>query len=103
MKRRDALLAISASFIVGFIVKTVLGNQNLSPEAALETAKETFKQSGPISGSWIYMTPETLEKNGLNYNVYQGGITRQVDGQNKEYVFYSDVETGVVVDVKDFN
>lgn len=102
MRRRDALLAISASFLVGFITKTVLNNKQLTPEAALEAAKETFKMSGPISGSWIYMTPETLEKNGLVYNVYRGGITRQIDNENVEYVFYTDVNTGSVVDVKTF-
>ena len=102
MRRRDALLAISASFLVGFITKTVLSNKQLTPEAALEAAKETFQMSGPISGSWIYMTPETLEKNGLYYNVYRGGITRQIDNKNVEYVFYVDVNTGSVVDVKTF-
>lgn len=102
MRRRDALLAISASFLVGFITKTVLSNKQLSPEAALEAAKETFKKSGPISGSWIYMTPETLEKNGLYYNVYRGGISRQIDNENVDYNFYCDVDTGAIVDVKSF-
>lgn len=100
MKRRDALLAISASFLAGFIAKTVLSNRQLSPEAALEAAKETFKKSGPISGSWIYMTPETLEKDGLSFTVYRGGISRQIDDKNVDYVFYTDIDTGSIVDVK---
>ena len=44
------------------------------------------------------MKPETLEKNGLTYRTYRGGISRNVDGENKQYEFYVDVDTGAVID-----
>lgn len=103
MKCRNTLITIILSFVAGFLTKTILDERNLSPENALEIAKEAFVKSGPISGSWIYMTPETLEKNGLNYSVYRGGITRHIDGKNVEAVFFADVNTGAVIDVENFN
>lgn len=103
MNRRNTLIVAGIGFVLGFIIKDQIDrNKVLSPENALETAKELFKQSGPISGSWIYMKPLSIEKNGLNYNVYRGGITRNLDGENLEYEFYSDLKSGLVIDVKDF-
>ena len=46
------------------------------------------------------MKPEEVERNGLLYNAYRGGITRNIDGENKQYEFYVDVETGGIIDTK---
>ncbi|QTN00121.1 MULTISPECIES: PepSY domain-containing protein [Sediminibacillus] len=73
--------------------------RKVTPEKALKSAKEAFKQQGPISGSWIYMKPEEMEKNGLTYTVYRGGITRTVDGESTQYEFKVDAETGSILDV----
>lgn len=73
--------------------------QTISPEKALKSAKEIFKQQGPISGSWIYMKPEEMEKNGLTYTVYRGGVTRLIDGKSTQYEFKVDAETGSILDV----
>lgn len=103
MNRRNTLITLILSFVAGFLTKSILDERKLSPESALEVAKEAFNKSGPISGSWIYMTPETLDKNGLNYGVYRGGITRHIDGENVEAVFFADVKTGAIIDVENFN
>src|SRR5690625_7898793 len=63
MNRRNTLITLILSFVAGFLTKSILDDKNLSPEKALEIAKEAFNQNGPISGSWIYMTAETLDKN----------------------------------------
>ena len=98
MKRRNIILAASIGFAVGYLVKSQLDTRNtITPEKALSNAKEAFKRNGPISGSWIYMKPEEVEKNGLIYNAYRGGITRNIDGENKQYEFYVDLETGGIV------
>lgn len=73
-------------------------NKKLTPDRALKNAKETFQKNGPISGSWIYMKPEKLEKNGLTYETYRGGISRNIDGDNKQYDFYIDLHTGAIID-----
>ncbi|MBP1968931.1 putative small secreted protein [Virgibacillus natechei] len=98
MRLRQVVLATGIGLIIGYLAKQqVTHYQKVTPEKALKQAKDTFKKNGPISGSWIYMKPEEVEKNGLLYNAYRGGVTRNVDGQNKQYEFYVDVDTGAVV------
>ncbi|MFA1820278.1 PepSY domain-containing protein [Virgibacillus oceani] len=92
-------LAAGIGVVVGYLAGQQMENfQKITPERALNRAKETYKKSGPISGSWIYMKPEEVEMNGLLYDAYKGGVTRNVDGTNKQYEFYVDLETGTVID-----
>lgn len=98
MKKRNLILAASIGFAVGYLLRDQMEQkQQITPEKALSNAKEAFKRTGPISGSWIYMKPEEVEKNGLVYQAYRGGITRNIDGNNKQYEFYVDVETGGII------
>ncbi|WP_053218864.1 PepSY domain-containing protein [Virgibacillus senegalensis] len=82
-----------------FVLQQYDKQSKVTPEKALKSAKEAFKQQGPISGSWIYMKPEEMEKNGLTYTVYRGGITRTIDGESTQYEFKVDAETGSILDV----
>lgn len=98
MKRM--ILALGIGTVLGYFLKQQLDQyQNVSPEKALNKAKDAFRKVGPISGSWIYMKPEQIEKNGLLYDAYRGGVTRNVDGENIQYEFFTDAETGTVIDV----
>ncbi|GAA0600496.1 PepSY domain-containing protein [Virgibacillus siamensis] len=98
MSVKKAVLAAGLGVAVGYVAKQQIDNyQKITPEKALQQAKETFKKQGPISGSWIYMKPEEVERNGLLYNAYRGGVTRNIDGENKQFEFYVDVETGAVI------
>ena len=98
LKKRNLILAASLGIAVGYLLKTQIeSQQKITPEKALSNAKEAFKRNGPISGSWIYMKPEEVEKNGLFYNAYRGGITRNVDGENNQYEFYVDIATGGII------
>lgn len=102
LSRRKVFLAAAIGVAIGYLAREQVENyQKITPEKALNSAKEMFKRKGPISGSWIYMKPEEIEKNGLLYNAYRGGVTRNIDGQNKQYEFYVDVETGGIVDTKE--
>lgn len=93
------ILAAGLGVAAGYLAKKQIDQyQKTTPETALKNAKETFKKLGPISGSWIYMKPEEVEKNGLVYEAYRGGITRNIDGDNKQYEFYVDIESGAVID-----
>lgn len=94
------LLGLGIGAAIGYLAKDQYDTRKtLSPDKALQIAKETFQQHGPINGSWIYMKPETIEKNGLTYRTYRGGISRNIDGENKQYDYYIDVKTGVIIDV----
>jgi predicted small secreted protein len=98
VKKRNLILAASIGVAVGYLIKSEMeSKQKVTPEKALSNAKEAFKRKGPISGSWIYMKPEEVERNGLVYDAYRGGITRNIDGENKQYEFYVDVETGGII------
>lgn len=99
MRKRNLILAASLGVVAGYLLKSQLDNtkQKITPEKALSNAKEAFKRSGPISGSWIYMKPEEVERNGLVYDAYRGGVTRNVDGEHKQYDFYVDVESGGII------
>ncbi|WP_407272250.1 PepSY domain-containing protein [Radiobacillus sp. PE A8.2] len=100
MKWSKLVIAAGLGMVAGFFLKDQVTNmQALSPEKALRTAKEVFKKQGPISGSWIYMKPEDLSKNGLTYQVYRGGVTRTIDGENKQFEFYVDTNTGTIIEV----
>lgn len=102
MSKRKIILAAALGVAIGYLAREQVNNyQKITPEKALNNAKETFKRKGPISGSWIYMKPEEIEKNGLVYRAYRGGITRNIDGENKQYEFYADVETGGIIDTKE--
>lgn len=102
MNKRNVVFAAAIGFAIGYLVNHQVETQKkINPEKALKNAKETFKKEGPISGSWIYMKPEEVEKNGLHYQVYRGGITRNIDGQNKEYEFYIDTKTGAIISVEE--
>ncbi|HEX6594663.1 MAG TPA: PepSY domain-containing protein [Bacillota bacterium] len=98
MDKKRICLATAVGFTVGYLTKVLIDSrQQVTPEQALKHAKEMFKKVGPISGSWIYMKPEEVTKNGLLYNAYRGGVTRTIDGENKPYEFYVDVDTGAVI------
>lgn len=99
MGKKNMLIAAAVGVAAGYLAKKQMDKyQKVTPEKALNHAKETFKKQGPISGSWIYMKPEEIERHGLAYNAYRGGVTRSIDGENKQYEFYVDVETGAVID-----
>lgn len=99
MSLKRTILAAGIGAAVGYFVKQQIDEyQKTSPETVLKRAKEAFKQQGPISGSWIYMKPEQVEKNGLTYTAYRGGVTRNIDGEKKQYEFYADAETGAIID-----
>lgn len=98
MKINKTIFAVGLGVAIGYLLKQQVNyHQKITPEKALEYAKEAFKKQGPISGSWIYMKPEEVEKNGLLYTAYRGGVTRNVDGENNQYEFYADIETGAVI------
>ncbi|AKU26100.1 hypothetical protein AVP43_02471 [Geobacillus stearothermophilus] len=68
----------------------------LAPEQALAMAKRALGGPLPIRGSWIQVTPEQYEKNGLTYTVYRGGVCRD-DGDAE---FFVNAYTGAVIEAK---
>lgn len=99
MGTKNTVIVAGVGVVVGYFAKRQLDQlQKVTPEKALKQAKETFRRQGPISGSWIYMKPESVEKNGLSYQAFRGGVTRNIDGENKQFEFHVDLDTGAIID-----
>lgn len=96
---KSFFLGLGVGIVSGFLTKELLDTKTVvSPEKALANAKELFKQSGPISGSWIQMNTEPYEKQNLQYTVYKGGISRALDGSFEQYEFIADASTGSIIE-----
>lgn len=104
MKLRNLLIGIGVGFSVGYVLRNQVEYvAKLSPERALKIAKAKLEESAPIVGSWIYVKEEHVEKNGLLYYVYRGGVSRNLDGETKQYEFLVDIDTGAVIHVEELN
>src|SRR5699024_9250484 len=99
LNQKNVLLALGIGVLGGYLLgQTLPANRRLTPDRALKNEKETFKENNPSNGSWIYMKPEQLAKNGLIYDTYRGGISRNIDGENKQYELHIDTKSGIIVD-----
>lgn len=98
LKKSNIVLSVGIGFLVGYVfLHQQEQNNMLTPERALQFAKEKFAEAAPIVGSWIYVKQERLEMNGLLYDTYRGGITRNIDGKNEQIEFFVDKMTGAII------
>lgn len=99
MNWKSFLLGLGTGIVTSIAVKELMNDKVfVSPEKALANAKNLFKQSGPISGSWIHMKAEPYQKGDLTYKVYKGGISRTVNNQLEQFEFVADALTGTVIE-----
>ncbi len=100
MKRNYTVIIACIAFLIGYILRQQKEEKQLiKPEKALKAVKESFQKKYEVSGSWIYMKPESFRKNDLEYEVYHGGITKQIDTQHIPYEFYLDAHTGTIIEM----
>ena len=90
------VVGVAASYIAK---EAITKNSGLSSNEVLQKAKATFKEKGPINGSWIQMEKETLHTLESLFTVYRGGITRMNGDIQEVFEFVSDCETGNILDV----
>ncbi len=103
MRWSKVLIGTGIGAAIGFLVGKNYRNEWITPERALHIAKQKFKEKGPISGSWIYMKPQQLSKEHIDYKVYYGGITRNMGEEKVSYEFYIDAKSGTIVDITRLN
>lgn len=101
MKIRDYMLGLGTGVVIGVIASQAANRMdiNRSAELVLKDIKNSFKQEGPIDGSWIYMSPEPFQNEAIRINVYKGGISRVKNGDLEQYEFAADAKTGTVVEL----
>ncbi len=99
--RTAFLIGAAAGAAIAILVqKQTSESMNVSPEKVLKQVKETFKQQGPIDGSWIQMKPEQVERNGFQTLIYKGGISRPGKEGNEQFEFSADAKTGTLLNVQ---
>ncbi|WP_342598648.1 hypothetical protein MHB48_14145 [Psychrobacillus sp. FSL H8-0483] len=101
MKLKDYMMGLGTGIVIGIIASQAASkmNFNRSAELVLSDIKKSFKEEGPIDGSWIYMSPEPFQKEAISFHVYKGGISRVKNGELEQFEFAADAKTGTVVDL----
>lgn len=97
MKRVSIGLGIG--LLIGVLASKACKSDKLSPEQALNKVKATVKQEYIINGSWIHMQPESVDRFGLTYTAYRGGLTSSTVDGPVQYEFIADIKTGVLLDL----
>jgi predicted small secreted protein len=103
MNWQKFFLGVSVGFASAYLLNKSMTEKGVSAEKALRNVKESFKQNGPISGSWIQMVPEEYKKNHILYKVFKGGLSRENNGLLEQYEFIVDATTGTIIDIKSLN
>ncbi|WP_059103767.1 PepSY domain-containing protein [Shouchella shacheensis] len=93
-------LGLGIGVVVGFLVSKKIKSDALSPENALKKVKIAVKEEHNVSGSWIHMKPETIERFGLKYSAYRGGLTSPTNDGVVQYEFLADTKTGVLLSLE---
>lgn len=98
MSWKKSFFAVGLGVLGGYLLQKQLDAGGISPEKALKSVKGRVGEKHTIDGSWVHMQPETVEKYGLDYSAYRGGITVSTDDQVKHYNFLVDAGTGTVLE-----
>lgn len=97
---KNFLIGAVVGFIGGYVTKSVVSSKvTIAPELVLRKVKKLVKENGSITGSWILMQTEQYFKNDLEYTVYKGGVTRNINGKLEQYEFIADALTGTIIDL----
>lgn len=103
MNWKAFLLGAAAGAAGAYAANAVISQKmDVPAQKVLSHARGQFRLSGPVSGSWIHMEAVPFEKNGIQYRVYKGGITRTspgIDGGGEQFEFVADATTGTILDV----
>jgi predicted small secreted protein len=100
MSWKKFVTGIAVGFAAAYALEQWREKMVIPSEKALQIAKEAFKKSGNISGSWIQTNIESFEKNGLSYQVYRGGITKTSDAETEAHEFIMDAYTGTIIETR---
>lgn len=96
---KKTFLLTGAGVLTGYLLQKQLDSQtNISPERALKCVKRVVREKYNIDGSWVHMQVERVERHGLDFDVYRGGITVSTDEQVKHFNFLVDANTGTVLE-----
>lgn len=100
MKWGKFLLGLAAGAAAGYLWHKSKEMKFLKPESVIENIKAKYRNKLEIIGSWIHIEPISEEHNGLEYKVYQCGITGVKDNEPYYFEFKVDADTGAILSHK---
>lgn len=92
-------LGVTIGFAAGYLLRPALRPERISPEKALKLVKKAASASHTITGSWIHMMPDTIERHSIPYEVYHGGLTTSTDSGTVQYDFVVDTKSGLILEM----
>lgn len=98
MKASKWILAGVTGFAAGYIVAKQT-SRTLTPERALKLVKSKAKEEFKVTGSWIGVNPEEMNRFGLPHLVYKGGLSSSLNASLVQYDFIVDAKTGSILDI----
>ncbi|TCP26662.1 putative small secreted protein [Scopulibacillus darangshiensis] len=101
MKLREIACGFAAGLAGGYLLQKAFNNKRLSSEQALQHVKKAAKGILDIDGAWIYLSSQDMNKNGLSYKVYKGGLTAKDEQNIHHYDFIVDASTGTVLELSE--
>jgi predicted small secreted protein len=93
-------LGVGIGVVAGYFLRPSLEAEKVSPEKALKEVKKTVSSTHAISGSWIHMIPETVERENVRVEVYRGGISTTTESGTVQFEFLADTKTGTLLELK---
>lgn len=100
MKFSRFLLGVAAGAAIGYLFSKQFQHTPVKPEYVLSEIKKKYKQNMKIVGSWIHVDPKVETINGLQYNIYQCGLSGSIDGEPAYFEFKVDADTGSILAVE---
>ncbi|WP_088103865.1 PepSY domain-containing protein [Halalkalibacter urbisdiaboli] len=98
MGMKRFIFGVGLGIAAGYILRPTLSDR-ITPEKALKQVKKTLSQTYAITGSWIQMIPETIERHQVTYDVYRGGVSTTSEQGTTQYEFTIDTKTGTILDL----
>jgi predicted small secreted protein len=99
MKMGRFLLGVAAGIAVGYLLNKSVKKEYIKPEEVVQKLKRRYREKMEIIGSWIQVEPFSEEINGIQYHIYQGGLTGVIDGLPTFLEFRVDADTGSILSV----
>lgn len=100
MNVKRFLIGMGIGISIGLWLQSKNNTKTITPESALKKVKETMANTYHITGSWIHMVPESINRQSIQYDVYRGGISTDTDDGTVQYEFLVEKNSGAILELR---
>lgn len=100
MKLGRFFIGVAAGIAMGYVISKNKKTKRVKPEKVIQLVKNRYKNQMNIIGSWIHVEPKSEILNGIQYNIYQGGLTGVIGDSPQFLEFIADADTGTLIRVE---